>query len=336
VPSSSVTYLARTKSESRSMKGWQALELGPAERGQDLGRGPAELLGHDREQPLGHDVDVAADVGRGVLGLGMEGDGHVGRQGPGGRRPDDDVGAAAGQRRELRAEVGRDLEPDVDRGRGLVPILDLGLGQGGPAVDAPVDGPFPLIDLAVFEERRQVLEDLGLVGRVHGQVGRRPGAEHAEATELLALDADEPLGVIAAFLADGGHGQGLLLLAEVLVDVDLDGQAVAVPAGDVRGVMPEHGIGLDDEVLEDLVHRRAQVDVAVGIGGAVVEEEGRAAGGGPFLEDPFVETHGLPRLDGLRLPLGQVGFHGEIGAGQVERTLHVRLVGHRGSPVLEI
>ncbi len=310
--------------------GLEALELGAGERGQDLGRRPAELLGDDREKALGHDVDVAFDLGRGVLGLGVEGDGHVGRQGPGGGRPDHDVGAAPGQGRELRAQVGDDLEADVDRRGGLVLVFDLGLGQGGPAVDAPVDRPFALVDLAVVEERAQVLEGLGLVGGLHGQVGRLPGAEHAEALEFLALDADEPLGVLAALLADGRHGHALLLLAEVLVDVDLDGQAVAVPAGDVGGVMPEHGAGLDDEVLEDLVQGRAQVDVAVGVGRAVVEDERRAAGGGPLLEDPLVEAVGVPLLDGLGLLLGQRGLHGEVRARQVQRALDIRLVGHRG------
>jgi hypothetical protein len=193
-----------------------------------------------------------------------------------------------------------------------------------------VDGTLALVDLAALEEGGQVLEDLGLVGRVHGQVRRRPCPEDAQALELLALDADEPLGILAALLADGRDRQGLFLLAEVPVDVDLDGQAVAVPAGDVRGVMAEHGAGFDDEVLEDLVEGRAEVDVAVGVGRPVVEDEGRAARGGALLEDPLIEAVGLPRPDGLGLPLGQVGLHGEVRAGQVERALHIRLVGHRG------
>ena len=69
------------------------------------------------------------DLGRGVFGLGMKGDGHVGRERPGGRRPDDDVGPAPGQGRELLAEVGHDLEPDVDRRRGMVLVFDFGLSQ---------------------------------------------------------------------------------------------------------------------------------------------------------------------------------------------------------------
>ena len=109
-----------------------------------LGRRPAELLGDDREEPLGQDVDLASDFGGDVLVLGMEGDGQVGRERPGRRRPDEDGGAAAGQGRELGAQVGDDREPDVDRGRGLVPVLDLGLGQGGLAVEHQWTGRLPL------------------------------------------------------------------------------------------------------------------------------------------------------------------------------------------------
>ncbi len=312
------------------VSGLEALELAAAEGRQGLRLRPAELLGDDGQEPLGQDVDLFADGGGDVLGLGMEGDGQVGRQRPGGRRPDEDVGAAPGQGRELGPEVGDEREADVDRGRGLVVVLDLGLGQGGPAAEAPVDGALPLVDLAALEEGAEVLEDLGLVGRVHGQVGRRPVAEDAQAFELVALDVDELLGVLAALLPDARQGQGPLLFAEVPVDLDLDGQAVAVPAGDVGGVVTEHGARLDDEVLEDLVEGRAHVDVAVGVGRAVVEDEGRALVAGALLEDPLVESVGLPLLDGLGLLLGQVGLHGEVGAGQVERRLHVGLFGHRG------
>ena len=63
-----------------------------------------------------------------------------------------------------------------------------------------------------------------------------------------------------------------LLAAEFLVDLDFDGQAVAVPAGDVGRVEAGHGFGLDDEILEALVHRRAQVDGSAGVGRAVVQD----------------------------------------------------------------
>ena len=55
---------------------------------------------------------------------------------------------------------------------------------------------------------------------------------------------------------------------------------MAIPAGDVGRVEAGHGFGLDDEVLEDLVEGGAQVDVAVGVGRAVVQDVSGAAGAG--------------------------------------------------------
>ena len=87
-----------------------------------------------------------------------------------------------------------------------------------------------------------------------------------------ALQVDVFLRVLAAGAADGDGGHLELFAAELLVDFDLDGEAVAVPAGDVGGVEAGHGLGFDDEVLDALVERVAEVDGAVGVGGAVVED----------------------------------------------------------------
>jgi hypothetical protein len=85
----------------------------------------------------------------------------------------------------------------------------------------------------------------------------------------------------------GGEGAALGLhlvarqvAAELLLDGVLDRQAVAVPARDVLRVHALELARLDDHVLEDLVDRVAHVDLAVGIGRAVVQDElGRAAAG---------------------------------------------------------
>ena len=52
-----------------------------------------------------------------------------------------------------------------------------------------------------------------------------------------------------------------------------DGQAVAVPAGNVRRASAEHGLRFHDDVFENFVERRAHVDVAVGEGRAVVQNK---------------------------------------------------------------
>ena len=89
--------------------------------------------------------------------------------------------------------------------------------------------------------------------------------------------ADEALGVGAAGAAEIGDRHLALLRAELAIDLQLDRQAMAVVADDVRRVEPGHRSRLDDEILQDLVHRRADVDVAVGVGRAVVQHELRRA-----------------------------------------------------------
>ena len=110
------------------------------------------------------------------------------------------------------------------------------------------------------------------------------------------------------------------------LDIVLDRQAVTVPARHVRCVEAGQRLRAHDDVLEDLVERVTDVQVAVGVGRAVVEHEL----GSPraVLADALVELVLLPARDPLRLTLGQVAAHRERGVGQVER---LAVVGHGGS-----
>ena len=92
----------------------------------------------------------------------------------------------------------------------------------------------------------------------------------------------------------------------MLVDLDLDGQAVAVPAGDVGGVKARHGLGLDDEILEALIEGVAQVDGAVGVGRPVVEDVFGATGAG--VADLAVEVLSLPASELLGSFTGRLAF----------------------------
>ena len=67
-----------------------------------------------------------------------------------------------------------------------------------------------------------------------------PAAEHTQALELRPLQVEVFLGVDAAGAAhrDGFHFQ--LFAAQLFVDFDLDGQAVAVPTGDIGGIEAGH------------------------------------------------------------------------------------------------
>ena len=163
--------------------------------------------------------------------------------------------------------------------------------------------------------------DDGFVFGRHREIGIFPAAEDAEAFKFDAVDVDKFGGIGAAFGADLGDGHGGLALAEFLIDFDFDGEAVAIPAGDVGGIEAGHGFRFDDEIFEDLIEGGAEVDVAVGVGGAVMEDVLPAAGAGGA--DGVIEPVFFPFGEEFRLSDGKVGLHREIGFGEVDRLFEV-------------
>ena len=275
-----------------------------------------------RKEGLGDDVDGIGGRKRDVLHLGVEGDGERCGQRPRGGRPDDGVNVfLAGQFGGDLYWVAGESVADVDAGRGVILILDFRLGEGGAVVNAPGDWLEAFVDEAVLEEVEEGLGDARLVLGVHGGVGLFPAAEATQANELLTLQVEVLLGVLAAGAADGNRVHLKLLAAELLVDFDLDGETVAVPAGNVGGVEASHGFRLDDEVLQRLVQGVAQVDGAIGVGRAIVQNvAGRASMGGADLGVKIAAGLGAlgPRGEAQGLVQGQIGLHGEGGLRKVQ------------------
>ena len=264
-------------------------------------------------QGLGHDVQLAVGgLDDGVGFLGMEGDAHVAGQGPDGGGPDHEGELAQIQVGEP-ALVVVDGELDVDRGAGVVLVLDLRLGQGSLVLGAPVDGLQALVDVALAVHLAEDLDLLGLELLVHGQIGLLPVRHDAQALEALALPVHILQGEVPAGGAEVGDGHGLAVELVLLDDGGLDGHTVVVPAGDVGGVKAPHGPGADDEVLEGLVQGVAHVDVAVGEGRAVVEHEAGLAR--VALPQLGIDVDLVPFGQHSGLPLGQPAPHGEGGVG---------------------
>lgn len=94
-----------------------------------------------------------------------------------------------------------------------------------------------------------------------------------------------------------------------------------------------HELGSDDEVLECFVHEVTEVDGAVGVGGAVVEDEFFAALGGGLhgvVEALVVGAIGfecVPAFEGCWFVLDEVGLHGEGGLWEIECFFVVWRVG---------
>ncbi len=280
-------------------------------------------------QTLGEDEALAARVALGldedVFQLGVEGHGLVGGQGPGGGGPDDHgqgaVAAPVGHRVTAGEEglLVQDREADVDGDGLLVGVFHLGLRESGTAVDAPVHRLVAFLDMAVGQDHPQGADDVGLEVEVHGQVGVLPVAKDPQALEVAALAIHLARGIVAAGAPELGGADLGAGLAFLLFHLELDGQAMAVPARHVGGVQAVQGAGLDDDVLQHLVDGVTDMDVAVGVGRAVVEDE--LLGPRPGGANLAVEVHGLPVGEQLRFPLGEVCLHGKTGVGEVEGGL---------------
>ena len=149
------------------------------------------------------------------------GDGAVGRDGPWGGGPDHHGGVVRRQAEDVLAAlvvrdavavlvIGLDRELDPDRGRRVVVILDLGVGQGRALDRRPHHRLGAAIQLAGVLELVELGDDGGFGREVHGGVPARPVAGDAQALELLALGVDPAGGVVAA-------GPAELLLGDLVL-----------------------------------------------------------------------------------------------------------------------
>ena len=223
----------------------------------------AAHLHHLFHQGLRHDVGLAVvGLHQGVALVGVEGDGQVAGQGPDGGGPDHKEQLAVVQMAQL-ALVILHGEFHIDGGAGVVLVLDLRLSQGGLIVGAPVHRLEPLVDIALLVHGPKDLDLLRLEAGVHGLIGVLPVADDAQALEALHLHVNVVLGKVVAGGAELRHRHLLVVELVLLDDGRLDGHTVVVPAGDIGGIVPPHGGGAGDEVLDGLVQGMAHMQVAV-------------------------------------------------------------------------
>ncbi len=96
---------------------------------------------------------------------------------------------------------------------------------------------------------------------------------------------------------------------------------MAIPAGDIGRIEPRHGPRLYNEVFNDFVERRPQVNAPVGVGRAIVENPHRFALARPA--NLPVQILIRPPRQNLRFGQGQVGLHREGSTRQIESLLQI-------------
>ncbi len=246
----------------------------------------------------------------------MQNDGIVCGERPRRSGPDGDVELALPR---LKASGhGSHLEADEDSRTHLVAVLNLCFGKGRMAVAAPMYWLAPAIDGARVPDSLKDFYIGSVIVISIGKIRVIPLAKHTETLEALTLRIHLLDGHLATESADGGRGElAELVLAHHVLDLVLDGKAMAVPAGHVGNLATLHDPVSVDDVLGDLVLRMTQVNGAICVGRPVMQHELLVAL--VLFERKLVDTRLLPSGEPLRLILGKVGTHRELGARQVRR-----------------
>ena len=138
----------------------------------------------------------------------------------------------------------------------------------------------------------------------------------AKALEAFALDIHVLLRPFAAQttkrrLIDLGH----LLRAERDLDHVLDRLAMTIPSRNVRREIAALRMGLVHEILQDLVERMPQVNRAIGIRRAIVQDERTSVL--VLFEHLMVNVDVVPKLKTGRLILREIASHRKISFGQI-------------------
>ena len=96
---------------------------------------------------------------------------------------------------------------------------------------------------------------------------------------------------------------------------------MTVIAGNIRRIKPEHRARLDDQIFQDFIERRAQMDIGIRIRWAVVKDEVFSAGAS--LSNQRVEIRLGPFFQARRFGLRQVRLLRKLRLWQIYRLLEV-------------
>ena len=175
------------------------------------------------------------------------------------------------------------------------------------------------MQMAVIYHCGEGTDNIGLKAKIHGQVRVVPLTHYPHADKVCFLRLDLFLRVFPAVSTKLRGGHFVTRFTHFFLNIELDRQAVAVPTGHVRRIKSRQCFRFCNDVFENFVNRMTHMQFAIGIGGAIVEDECRFAL--PHLTHLTIEVHGLPRLQALRLALRKIGLHRKICLGQIQRTL---------------
>ena len=184
---------------------------------------------------------------------------------------------AGGGYHQIAAAVGQRVA-NVPQVAWLIHILHLRVGEGGGAVGAPVDDAAALVNEALVVQFTEGLSNRLGAAIVHSEPGPVPVGGDTQLALLLhdagavfVFPVPDPL---QKFLPAQVVAGDALALAQLLLHLDLGGNARMVRAGEVQGFIALHPLIADQHVLEGVVHGVAHVELSGDVGGRHDDGEG--------------------------------------------------------------
>ncbi len=163
---------------------FEPLQPAAREASQHLPAGGPQLFLDALQQPLRQEVALRSRLHQHVFQVGVQGDGQVAGDGPGGGGPGQTVGILRAPQQPL---VVGNPELDIYGIGAAAAVLDLRLRQGRFALRAPVNGLQALVDKAAGSHGAKNFNLAPFEGGIQGDVGVVPVPQHPQALELLPL-----------------------------------------------------------------------------------------------------------------------------------------------------
>ena len=290
----------------------QQFQLGTFHRAKNGVIANADTLHYAFNQIFREDHGLTVDLHQRIIKIRCNGDCAVSRQRPRRGGPDNQrnwaVNIAYTKFRFQRILIDR-LESDVDGRRSFVVILNFRFCQCRTAVNAPVHRLRAFVQVTVADDFAQRADDVGFSFEVHGQVRVRPVAQHAQTDKVFALTVNLGRSVFAALGAELSGGEFLPRLTVFLLYFQFDWQTMTVPARHIRRVISRKPFGLNDNVFQNLVNRVTNMNAAIRIRRAIMQNEGFFA----FFSctNDAVQIIISPTRQHSRFALGEIATHRE-------------------------
>ena len=199
------------------------------------------------------------------------GDGFVPGHCPGGGRPDDNAGTL-----EFTHWGTINQKPHPDGDRSMIVILDLRFRQRGLFHRAPHDRPQPTIQRPVHQELADLVHDRRFGRKIHRRVTFGEITFDTQTTKLRRLHRHPMRRIGPALGTEIQHRHVVLValgFAILFLDPPFDRQAMTIPTWNIQPVLPRHLPGAVDHVLQNFIQRMADMQIAVRIGWAVMQNE---------------------------------------------------------------